>query len=67
MDYGTYFHSSSYCTMTNYCNYELIAQLWEDILQKHWDYLDAEETLAKFEMRKELESKFVGSFLSQNF
>lgn len=36
-------------------NAQTIPDLWEEILKRHWAYLETEENLQKIEERKKLE------------
>lgn len=39
-------------------NAQSIPELWEEILKRHWAYLETEENLQKLEERKRLEGKY---------
>lgn len=43
--------------MTNYGN-DSLSVLWKEILDRHWRYLETEESLEKIAERKKLEGKF---------
>lgn len=36
---------------------QTIPDLWEEILKRHWAYLETEESLQKLEERKKLEGR----------
>lgn len=40
---------------THQKDYKSLEEIWNDLLQLHWNYLDTEENLQKLEMRKSLE------------
>lgn len=45
-------------TMSDFMPRDLLPDLWEEILQRHWNYLDTEEGMQKLEERKKLEACF---------
>lgn len=41
--------------MSDFVPRDLLADLWEEILRRHWSYLEKEENIEKLEERKKLE------------
>jgi len=43
--------------MSDFVSKDLLPELWEEILQRHWSYLETEESIQKLEEKKKLEGK----------
>lgn len=44
--------------------HDLIPDLWDEILRRHWMFLETEESIEKLEERKQLEGEFAALSLS---
>lgn len=43
--------------MSDFVPRETLPDLWEEILQTHWTFLETEESIQKLEERKKLEGR----------
>lgn len=41
--------------MSDFVPRDILPDLWEEILKRHWTYLETEESIQKIEERKKLE------------
>lgn len=49
--------------MSDFLSRDRISNLWEEILNRHWRYLDAEENVEKLEQRIKIEGKIASLLL----
>lgn len=47
-------------------DFKTMAEIWNDILRLHWEYLDTEENMEKLKMRRKLEGKLQKKILLRN-
>lgn len=52
---------------THQKDYKSLEEIWNDLLQLHWNYLDTEENLQKLEMRKSLEGNWDAAANMSNY
>lgn len=45
--------------MSDFVPRDLLPDLWEEILRRHWSFLETEENIQKLEERKKLEGKWL--------
>jgi len=45
--------------MSDFVPRDLLPDLWEEILRRHWMFLETEESMQKLEERKQLEGELV--------
>jgi len=50
--------------MSDFVPHDLIPDLWDEILRRHWMFLETEESIEKLEERKQLEGEFAALSLS---
>lgn len=43
--------------MSDFVSKDVLPDLWEEILKRHWTFLETEESMHKLEERKKLEGK----------
>lgn len=43
--------------MSDFVPRDILPELWDEIIKRHWTYFDTEESILKLEKRKKLEGK----------